>query len=120
LDFHWVNMKIQPFTFYYWKERYVPNNWATEDICFIIDIDFKSDPKQYQCHGIEIKNIQGNMIPGHGYTFHYYKNDNNIEYTIKKISIDDIDKKLFFDWLFDNKSKLHIGIKTNQEFGNLK
>ncbi len=107
---------LKPYKFYYWKESLV-KKWTQEDICFIYDInDTMAGPHHLQCNGIEIQAIKSDLKVGLNYNYHYRTDDKSFKYLIKEISIDDIDKKMFFDWLFNNKSGLHNSLKLKYEW----
>ena len=86
-----------------------------EDICFIIYIDKTSSPGNYQCDGIEIEQINSDLMIGHNYNYHFLWGERGkiVKYTIEEISIDDIDKRKFFEWIFDEKSRLNktLGVR---------
>ncbi len=96
--------QLKPLTFYRWKEKY--NSKTVEDICFVTEID-TSSPGNYQCHGVCVKSIKSDLRVGRSYNFHYRWLQKLSKYKIEELSIDDIDKTEFFNWVFDSKSDLN-------------
>ncbi len=108
---------LKPFTFYRWKENWTKNGKKVEieDICFIIDINTTSSPGNYQCNGVEIDNIKSDLVIGHNYNYFCW-DDKKIKYIIKEVSLDDINKGLFFDWLFDINSSLFLNLSLERRY----
>ncbi len=106
---------LKPFTFYHWIEENTKNGYIMNDICFITDINKTSSPGNYQCSGIEIKRIDSDLRVGNGYVYHflYGERAKQRKYTIKEISINDVDRAQFFDWVFDSESSLVLNIYLN-------
>lgn len=108
---------LKPFTFYYWSEE-----WTTDkgkkvkisDVCFITDINKTSSPGNYQCGGIEIESLEGSdLVVGNGYNYHFLwggERSKGRKYTIKELNFNNLDRKKFFDWLFDSESALVLHI----------
>jgi len=109
---------IKEYTFYRWIEENTINGYKMDDICFIVSILKDSSPGNFQCDGIEIESIDSDLIVGNNYIYHflYSERAKDRKYTIKEISIDDIDKKQFFEWLFDYDSKLNIVLRLEKKY----
>lgn len=115
---------LKPFTFYKWIE--ITKQEKFIDICFIIDINKISSPGDFQCSGIEIENIKSDLIVGREYTYHFLWKKEKIKsrkYIIKEINFNSINRKMFFDQIFNPDSELVRNLYlhyTNERFKNLR
>jgi len=109
---------LKEYAFYRWKEENTRNGYKMDDICFIISILKDTSPGNFQCSGIEIESIDSDLIVGNNYIYHflYGEKAKDRKYTIKEISIDNINKGLFFDWLFDYDSRMNTSIRLEKEY----
>lgn len=115
---------LRPFTFYRWIES--TQQGKLDDVCFITDINKTSSPGNYQCSGIEVESIESDLVVGNGYNYHFLwggERAKGKKYTIKELNFNSINRKQFFDWIFNSNSSLVLTLYLHyldERFKNLR
>ena len=83
-----------------------------------------SSPGNYQCSGIEIESIESDLVVGNGYNYHFlWGGERAKSKTIKELNFNSINRKQFFDWMFDPSSALVLNLYLHyldERFKNLR